>query len=91
MKKNIVRLQGLLHREGKENPSGDHVQLHKAIKAIELKDLLLFCAIDSRLIRRHKDSEGAWGTERQDSWCVQWPEETQVPPGSPSRDHLSDY
>lgn len=57
---------------------------------MELKDLLLFHAINFQPIHGYEASEGAWGTEGQDTWCVQWPEETQVPPGSPSRDHLSE-
>lgn len=86
----IRRLQGILHREGKENPGGDYFQLHKATKAIELRDLLLLHAVNSSALHRNEAGEGIWGTEGQDTWCVQWPEETQVPPGAPSRDHLSE-
>lgn len=76
-------------REWKEKPGGDYLQLHKAKKAAELKDLLLFHAINFQPIHRYEASEGAWGTEGQDTRCVRWPEESQVPPGSPSRDRLS--
>lgn len=39
-----VIIWGVLHKEGKENPGGAYLQLHKAT---ELKDLLLFNAINS--------------------------------------------
>lgn len=86
----IRRLWGFSHREGKENPGGDYLQLHKATKAIELRDLLLFDAINSSTLHRNGAGEGNWGTEGQDTWWVWWPEEIQVAPGSPSRDHLSE-
>lgn len=80
----IIRLwEGCFHREEEENPAGAYLQLHKAT---ELRDLLLFNAIKSWMMHRYEASKGAWGT-----WCVRWPEETQVPPVSPSRDRLLEY